>query len=168
MKGKVLFSFISGTLILTGQAFAQQYTFLSMDVQCPATAAASECPAGLTPGQVAAQTSARGINARGEVVGFYVAGGKQHGFLLKDRQYTSLDFPVPDVRGTIANGTNARGEIVGQYVLPVQVKDASGRDLPEDSPLYCPPNLPSPPNPAKHRRPACIKGFITGTASSQR
>ena len=159
MKGRMLFSFIAGTLMLTGQAFAQQYTFLSMDVQCPATAAASECPAGLTPGQVATQTSARGINARGDVVGFYVAGGKQHGFLMKDRQYTSLDFPVQGVRGTIANGTNARGEIVGQYVLPVQVTDANGRELPEDSPLYCPPNLPSPPNPANTADPACIKGF---------
>jgi len=159
MKGRMLFPFMAGTFMLTGQAFAQQYTFLSMDVQCPATAAASECPAGLTPGQVAAQTSARGINARGDVVGFYVAGGRQHGFLMKDRQYTSLDFPIQGVRGTIANGTNARGEIVGQYVLPVQVKDASGRDLPEDSPLYCPPNLPSPPNPANTADPACIKGF---------
>jgi hypothetical protein len=157
MKNKVLFSFISGTLMLAGQAFAQ-YTFIPIDVQCPATTAAPDCPAGLTPGQVAAQTSARGINARGDVVGFYAAGGKQHGFLLRDGEYTSLDFPVAGVRATIANGINPRGEIVGQYTLPARVKDENGNDLPEDSPLYCPPDIPNPPNPPAPD-PACIKGF---------
>jgi len=159
MKRKMCFTVISATLTLAGQAFAQDYVFVSIDVQCTAATDASACPAGLAPGQVAAQTSARGVNARGDVVGFYVAGGKQHGFLLRDGVYTSLDFPVAGVRATIANGTNPRGEIVGQYTLPIRLKDDSGNDLPEDSPLYCPPNLPSPPNPPGTPDPACIKGF---------
>jgi hypothetical protein len=161
MRRKTLFSLISGALMLAGQASAQEYTLVPLDVHCPAAAAASECPAGLVPGQVAAQTSARGINSRGDIVGFYAAGGKQRGFLLRDGRYTSLEFPVAGVRATAANGTNARGEIVGQYVLPVQLKDAGGADLPEDSPLYCPANLP-PPTPPNTPSPACIKAFHYG------
>ena len=121
--------------MLAGQAFAQPYRFVPIDVHCPATAAASACPAGLAPGQVAAQTSARGINSRGEIVGSYVAGGQQHGFLLTGGRFTSLDFPVPGVRATVANGINASGEIVGQYTAPVH---NSSNPPPEDSPLYCP------------------------------
>jgi len=159
MKGKTLCSCVVWTTLLAGPAFAGQYTFTSIDVHCPAEAAASDCPAGLSPGQVAAQTGAKAISARGDIVGFYIAGGRQHGFLLNDGEFSSLDFPVSGVRGTIANGINARGEIVGQYVLPVQLKDATGADLPEDSPFYCPANLPSPPNPPNTADPACIKGF---------
>ena len=156
MTNKVLVSFISGTLMMAGHAFGQRYTFVPIDVQCPAETPAPDCPAGLTPGQAAAQTGARGINARGDVVGFYAAGGRQHGFLLKNGHYTSLDFPLSGVRATSANGINPRGEIVGQYTLPVKVKDENGNNLPEDSPLYCPPDLPTtPPSP----NPACIKGF---------
>jgi hypothetical protein len=93
-------------------------------------------------------TSARGINARGDIVGLYVAvaGGQQHGFLLSDGRYTSLDFPVPGVRATIANGINPRGEIVGQYTVPVHNPN---NPPPEDSPLYCP----------SASDPACIKAF---------
>ena len=84
MTTKTLVSMISGTLMLAGQAFAQPYTFVPIDVRCPATADPSACPAGLAPGQVAAQTGARGISPRGDVVGFYfaVAGGRQRGFVL--------------------------------------------------------------------------------------
>jgi probable HAF family extracellular repeat protein len=147
MRIQALFPVISATFILAGQAFAQSYTFVPIDVYCVETAAiASACPAGLAAGQVAAQTSVRGINARGDVVGFYVAGGRQHGFLLTDGQFTSLDFPIPGVRATIANGINARGEIVGQYTAPVH---NSGNPPAEDSPLYCP----------SAADPACIKGF---------
>ena len=141
-----LFLVISGTFIPTGHAFVQQYTYVPIDVHCPVTATASDCPAGLAPGQVATQTSARGINSRGTIVGFYVAGGRQRGFLLTEGQFTSLDFPVPGVRATIANGINARGEIVGQYTAPVH---NPGNPPPENSPLYCP----------SAASPACIKGF---------
>ena len=137
---------ISGMLLLPGPALAQQYTFVSFDVQCPSTADTSECPAGLAPGQLAASTGARGINARGVVVGFYFAGGTQRGFLLNDGEYTSLEFPLPGVRATSANGINAHGEIVGQYVVPVHNPASPPA---EDSPLYCP----------TAADPACIKGF---------
>jgi hypothetical protein len=53
------------------------------------------------------------------IVGFYVAGGRQRGFLLTSRGFTTVDFPVQGVRATVANGINARGEIVGQYTAPV-------------------------------------------------
>ena len=149
MTTKLLVSTIAGTLMLTGQAFAQPYTFVAIDVRCPANADPSACPAGLAPGQVAAQTGARGINARGDVVGFYfvVTGGLQRGFVLAGGKYTSLDLPVAGVRGTIANGINPRGEIVGQYLAPVH--DLSNPPS-EDSPLYCP----------GASDPACIKGFL--------
>lgn len=160
MKSRTFVSIVAGMLAVGGEVFAQSsYTFISIDVQCAAGVAASACPAGLVPGQVAAQTSAKSINARGDIVGFYVAGGRQHGFLLKDGEYTTVDFPLSGVRNTIANGVNARGEIVGQYLLPVRLKDESGNDLPEDSPQYCPANLPTPPNPPNTPDPACIKGF---------
>ena len=119
MKSHLLFSLLSGSVLLASQGFAQEYTFIAIDVSCPATAAPAACPAGFAPGQVAAQTGARGINAPGNIVGFYVAGGRQRGFLLEDGKYTSLEFPVVGVRATIANGINPRGEIVGQYTLPV-------------------------------------------------
>ncbi len=149
MTSKMLVLMISGTLTLAGQAFAQPYTFVSIDVSCPASYDPSACPAGLAPGQIAAQTGARGINAQGDVVGFYVAvaGGQQHGFVLAGGRYTSLDFPVAGVRATAANGINARGEIVGQYTVPAH--DLSNPP-PEDSPFYCP----------SAGNPACIKGFL--------
>jgi hypothetical protein len=146
MKRKALFSLISGSLMLAGPAIAQEYTFVPLDVHCPATSAASACPAGLAPGQVAAQTVARGINAHGDIVGSYAAGGRTRGFLLKDGEYTSLEFPVPGVRATSATGINPRGEIVGQYTVPVHDPN---NPPPEDSPLYCP----------NATDPACNKGF---------
>lgn len=146
MTSQALFSVISGSLLLASPAFAQDYTFISIDVNCSATTAAADCPAGLAPGQVATQTSARGINARGDVVGFYFAGGRQHGFVLQDGRYITLDFPGPGVRATIANGINPRGEIVGQYQAAVH---DPANPPPEDSPLYCP----------AAADPACIKGF---------
>src|ERR1051326_3227551 len=159
MKSTRLFSCAVGMVLAAGYASAGDYQFVSIDVQCPLAATASDCPSGLTPGQVAAQTSAKGINANGDIVGLYVPAGKQHGFLLHDGTFSSLDFPVAGVRATNANGINARGEIVGQYTLPVNFRDAKGNELPEDSPAYCSPNLPRPPNPPTTPDPACTKGF---------
>jgi hypothetical protein len=146
MKRQALFSVMAGLLLVAGQASAQDYTYISFDVSCPATAAPAACPAGLAPGQVAAQTAPRGISARGDIVGFYIAGGKQRGFLLKDGEYTSLEFPVPGVVSTAANGINPRGEIVGAYTVPVH---DSANPPPADSPLYCP----------SAGNPACNKSF---------
>jgi len=145
MTSKTLLS-ISSLLLTAAPAFAQ-YTFTSFDVNC--AAAAVSCPAGLTPGGVARQTASRGINARGDIVGFYIdTAGSQHGFLLHDGTFTTIDFPVAGVRANSANGINAQGEIVGQYLLPVNP------NVPADSPLYCPSN----PTPTT-TDPACIKGF---------
>lgn len=152
MKGYGLGSLLAGMLLIAGSAGAQPYRFVPFDVSCDAGAAA--CPTGLAPGASAIQTSARGINARGEVVGFYVdTSGAQHGFLLQNGTYTTLDVSFPGVRATIAN---ARDEIVGQFLLPVNP------DVPQDSPVYCPADL-SPNNPD----PACIKGSTTATASTR-
>jgi hypothetical protein len=131
----------SGVRLLAGNEV------VSIDVSCPT--GATTCPSGLAPGGVARQTSARGINPRGDIVGFYVdSAARQRGFLLHDGLYTTIDFPLAGVRATIANGINAQGEIVGQYVLPINP------DVAESSPLYCPQNLST-----GNANPACIKGF---------
>lgn len=145
MRTSALVTFLSASVLFAGRASAQ-YTLTTIDVHCPATTSAAECPTGLAPGQVAAQTSARGINPQGDIVGFYVAGGKTRGFLLEKGRYTTLEFPLAGVRATVANGINARGEIVGQYTVPVH--DGTNPP-PEDSPLHCP----------VANDPACIKGF---------
>src|SRR5262245_14248648 len=146
MRSQTLLSTL-GLLLAAAPAFAQQYTYTSIDVSCPAGAAS--CPTGLAPGGVARQTGARGINPRGDIVGFYIDGaGIQHGFLLKDGTFTTIDFPLAGVRNTTANGINAQGEIVGQYLLPINP------NVPADSPVYCPNNLPN-----GSADPACIKAF---------
>jgi hypothetical protein len=120
---------------------------VSIDVSCDA--GANTCPTGLAPGGVARQTSVRGINPQGDIVGFYVdSAGRQHGFVRQDGRYTTIDFPIAGLRGMVANGINAQGEIVGQYLLPINP------DVDESSPLYCPQNLPN-----GNANPACIKGF---------
>jgi uncharacterized membrane protein len=64
-------------------------------------------------------TSASGINPRGDIVGSYTDGtGRAHGFLLRDGEFTAIDFR--DAAGTVVAGTDARGigpsgEIVGTY-----------------------------------------------------
>lgn len=63
-------------------------------------------------------TVAFGINARGDIVGNYVdAGGRSHGFLLRDGEFTTIDFPHPQAAGTDARGIGPNGEIVGGYWL---------------------------------------------------
>ena len=147
MKTKAVVSFMSGMLLVAMQAFAESYSFTLFDVRCETDAIS--CPAGLVPGGVASQTSARGINSRGDIVGFYVDGtGRQRGFLLKKGVYSTIEFPMAGVRATIANGINARGEIVGQYLLPINPA------VSQDSPLYCPANLPS-----GAANPACVRAF---------
>lgn len=59
-------------------------------------------------------TQAFGINAGGEVVGFYIdATGKQHGFLRSGETFTSIDFP--GAAATDARGISPGGDIVGTY-----------------------------------------------------
>jgi hypothetical protein len=65
-------------------------------------------------------THAFGINARGQISGFYIdANTVLHGFLLSGGQYTTLDDPNAGTgfgQGTLADHLNARGQIVGDYV----------------------------------------------------
>ena len=77
---------------ITRQAMAQpSYTFSTLDV----------------PGSSYASSGATGINASGQIVGWYNGG---HGFLFDHGSYTTLD--VPGLTRTYANGINDAGQIV--------------------------------------------------------
>ena len=92
MKNRALFVLISGLLMLASYGLAQQFDFASIDVQCPA--AATRCPAGIAPGEMAMATWASGIGPAGEIVGGYMtAGGIEHGYLYQDGVFTSIDVP---------------------------------------------------------------------------
>src|SRR5216110_2277969 len=65
---RFILSLILGLLLFNTRSAAQSFSFASIDVHCDG---ATTCPAGLVPGQGASQTGARGINARGEIVGQY-------------------------------------------------------------------------------------------------
>jgi hypothetical protein len=58
-------------------------------------------------------TAAVDINPRGDIVGRYISGGVQHGYLLSGGTFTTIDFPGQ--AHTQTNGINARGDIVGRY-----------------------------------------------------
>lgn len=65
----------------------------------------------------ASLTSAQGINARGDVTGFYVgADNVVHGFVWSGGVVTSFD--VPGAAGTQARGIGPSGEIVGSFWRP--------------------------------------------------
>ncbi|HWW14011.1 MAG TPA: hypothetical protein VN310_05065 [Candidatus Dormibacteraeota bacterium] len=72
----------------------------------------------------ASNTLATGINARGSIVGIYFdSAGNEHGFLLKNGNFSTVDVPgslvgVSGALQTGANGINARGDIVGDYFAP--------------------------------------------------
>src|SRR5262249_56764590 len=55
-----------------------------------------------------------GNNEAGQIVGVYVNATGQHGFLLSDGFYTTLDDPLA-TGGTQAFGINDMGQIVGTY-----------------------------------------------------
>lgn len=71
------------------------------------------------PGQSA--THCQGINAMGDVVGYYLdLDGNEHGFLLQSGTYTAIDYPLAN--STVLNGINDRGQIVGSRMgapLPI-------------------------------------------------
>jgi probable HAF family extracellular repeat protein len=57
-------------------------------------------------------TQANGINASGQIVGYYFdADGHEHGFLLDQGSYTTLD--MPGWQDTFAEGINGSRQIVG-------------------------------------------------------
>jgi uncharacterized membrane protein len=64
----------------------------------------------------ATSTSPQGINASGDIVGSYVAGGVTRGFLLKNGSVETIE--VPGAGFTVAHGIGPGGEIVGNYRAP--------------------------------------------------
>ena len=88
-------------LIITASSLrASAFTFTTIDV----------------PGATA--TEAFGINAAGDIVGFFTNASGAHGFLLSRGVFTTID--VPGATATEAGGINAAGDIVGAFA------DASG------------------------------------------
>ncbi len=68
-------------------------------------------------------SDARDINPSHEIVGFFTdSANKTHGFLLREGEFTTIDFPGGDVVATQARGINPQGDIVGFYVS----RDAAG------------------------------------------
>jgi hypothetical protein len=62
-------------------------------------------------------TNAQGVNAVGDLVGFYTdTAGKTHGFLRSGDQFRSIDFPNAGL--TQARGIGPAGDIVGSYQQP--------------------------------------------------
>jgi uncharacterized membrane protein len=65
----------------------------------------------------AAATTMTGINADGQMVGFYRdAAGQTHGFVRRGQTYASIDFP--GAAWTNARGISATGDVVGAYRMP--------------------------------------------------
>lgn len=64
----------------------------------------------------ATSTTPQGIGPGGAIVGWYVAAGVTHGFLLENGEFTTIDYP--GAAGTQARGIGPSGEIVGSYWLP--------------------------------------------------
>lgn len=96
-----------GLLLLSASGFAQTYHLTPVDVPC------SGCPGG-----IARLTNPQGINPAGDIVGTYKdETNAQHGFLLRDGQFTRLDFP--GAVATVAKGISPGGVIVGDYTAPV-------------------------------------------------
>ena len=59
-------------------------------------------------------TNAQGINAQGEIVGFYTdAAGRAHGFVQSGGHFRSIDYP--NATATQALGIGPAGDIVGTY-----------------------------------------------------
>lgn len=137
------FGLIGGVLILTAATFAQNFSFVSIDVPC------KDCPGG-----IARQTAVGDINDDGEMVGNYVdAVGKQHGFLLRRGKFITIDVPGELVGSTgtlttVALGISPSGDIVGRFTAPYNPPLSTTAPL--DSPMYCPAT----------GSVACIKGFV--------
>jgi len=62
----------------------------------------------------ASSTQAWGINARGDIAGYYTgADNNSHGFLLNGGHYTAIDYPGAAV--TLVNAINPQGDVVGEF-----------------------------------------------------
>lgn len=64
-------------------------------------------------------TNAQGISPGGDIVGTYIdSSGNQHGFLLSNGKFASLDYPGGPGTSTFARGISPDGDIVGSYTTP--------------------------------------------------
>src|SRR5262245_8631346 len=61
----------------------------------------------------ASSTLPRGINPRGDIVGFYGVGAAFHAFLLHESTFTDID--VPGAAFTRPRSINPQGDVVGFY-----------------------------------------------------
>ena len=93
----------------SGRVRVGLHTLLILICLAAVAAASDIVPLEPAPG---ASTTPTGINARGDVVGFFVSGGHVHGFLRSKGKYTVID--VPGAQDTLINGLNDRGDLVGQ------------------------------------------------------
>ena len=99
-----LWIILGATLLVVGAVHADQpFQFTSIDFP-------------LSANQIAVLTNAQGINPEGDIVGFYEdTTGKQHGFSLRNGNFTSIDFP--GAVATDARGLSPDGDIVGSYTV---------------------------------------------------
>jgi uncharacterized membrane protein len=96
-------------LMLCGFAFAASYNFKTIDFPD------------------AAQTRAFGINDAGNIVGTYLRDLRQHGFLSRDGEFTTIDAPIdpqPTDFVTIAYGINSSDQVVGSFRLGLGLPSA--------------------------------------------
>jgi hypothetical protein len=104
MWRKVALVFAAAGLLLGVSAMAEEQSFVFSSIDFPG----------------AESTLASGINAAGDIVGFYQRVGeapsKGHGFLLRGGTFASIDFPDAAITG--ARGISPGGDIVGDYTLP--------------------------------------------------
>ncbi len=152
MTAKNHMALLVAALLLATGSFAQTFSYLSIDVPCSA-AAPLHCPNG-----IAARTALSGINPAGDIVGNFTDGvGRQHGFVLSNGRFFTIDVPgslvgVTDTLPTIARGIGPSGDIVGQFSAPYNPPLST--TAPVDSPSYCP----------GAGSVACIKGFLYSRA----
>ena len=58
--------------------------------------------------------NALGINARGQIVGRYVNATGRHGYIMTEREFTTIDIPGATFTG--ATAINSEGDVVGRYI----------------------------------------------------
>ena len=81
-----MLGFLAVSILVGGRAYGQQpFDYHPVDVPC-ADGAPTFCPGGIAP-----QTAVNGINAAGDIVGWYIDGANhQHGFVRRSGRYTTL------------------------------------------------------------------------------
>jgi hypothetical protein len=145
MKGRIKDCvFVLVGLVLAGYSYAQQFTYVSIDVPCSAFPAGAPCP----HSGYALKTVANGINPAGDIVGLYTDGANlSHGFLLSGAQFTTIDVDFSWAKFTNgAYGISSSGEIVGRYTAKPNTSVEPG------SAEYC--------NPAAGTGASCLHGFL--------